>query len=517
MKAAGYCRYSHAEQSAGFSLAAQKRIIEKFVIAQGGEIVEWYCDEAETGTKTKNRDEFLRMRQDARKKKWDTLVVAKLDRLSRSRMDARAVKILLRHDFGIKVLSATEPTEDSGDKVKGALIEGILESLGEWYSNNLSEELRKGKREKSIQGFHNDSIPPFGYVRQGRELIPAPDEYPGVILAFTEYAVGDKSYTDIVRLLNTHGYRNKSGRPFAKDAVCELLQNVTYTGKVKYQPTTYTSEGKRVYTAPIEIYDGRHQAIIGMELFERCQTVRAGRTRGREGVSHAKYPYLLRGLIACYRCTFERTDKFFPSVGKMVCHTKTYTGRSYYRCAGRWSGLDCLQDGIPTKTIDDQVIAVLKNLNLPAEWKAQIIEELAGNLGEKHLQKRLRELATTIERLDFRWDEGFITDKQEFIDKRKQLQEELNSLTPFGEDNTLDIAADILENFSTHLRSHENDIDKQHELIRYVVEQVYVYDREVVALSLKANYYIILNSVLASKLIMYAEKKNAGIGYASIG
>src|SRR5690242_6072150 len=104
MRHAAYIRYSHHEQADGYSYDAQKRIIEDFIRAQGGTLVETYVDEAETGRTLNNRDDFLRMRQDAHKRNFDALVVAKFDRLNRNRLDAIAVKSLLRRDLGIQVL-----------------------------------------------------------------------------------------------------------------------------------------------------------------------------------------------------------------------------------------------------------------------------------------------------------------------------------------------------------------------------------------------------------------------------
>ena len=95
MRYAAYIRFSHENQADGYSLDAQKRIIDNFIKVQKGRLVETYIDEAETGRTISNRDEFLRMRQDAKNKKFDALVVAKFDRLNRNRMDAIAVKSLV--------------------------------------------------------------------------------------------------------------------------------------------------------------------------------------------------------------------------------------------------------------------------------------------------------------------------------------------------------------------------------------------------------------------------------------
>ena len=160
MRYAGYMRVSSEEQVGNFSIDAQRRAIEEWIKAQGGKRVKAYVDEAQSG-RTADRPVFQEMRRDARKSRFDALVVHKFDRFARNRTDALTIKSLLRQDCGIKVFSVTEPSEDSDGPI-GALIEGIMECVADWYSRNLATETAKGKRERARQGHHNNR-PPFGY------------------------------------------------------------------------------------------------------------------------------------------------------------------------------------------------------------------------------------------------------------------------------------------------------------------------------------------------------------------
>lgn len=216
MKYAAYLRISSEDQRGNFSLDAQRRAVEEWVEAQGGRLVRVYADE-ESG-RTIDRPEFRQMRRDARKKEFDALVMHKFDRFARGRIDALAIKSLLRQDYGIKVFSTTELSEDS-DPEQGALVEGLMESVADWYSRNLSLETTKGKRERSYQGLHNNQAP-FGMIKGDNEvLIPDENELPGLVMAFEAYALDQHSDNEIAQLLNAHGYRSKSGRPFSKETV----------------------------------------------------------------------------------------------------------------------------------------------------------------------------------------------------------------------------------------------------------------------------------------------------------
>lgn len=136
MRYAGYVRISSEEQIGNYSIDAQKRAIRTWVTQQSGILVKIYVDEGISGRK-RHRPAFRKMRRDAQKGKFDALVVHKFDRFARDRTHALAMKSLLRRDCGIKLFSVSEPSEDS-DGPMGSLIEGIMESVADWYSQNLA-------------------------------------------------------------------------------------------------------------------------------------------------------------------------------------------------------------------------------------------------------------------------------------------------------------------------------------------------------------------------------------------
>lgn len=484
---AGYLRISSEEQVGNYSIEAQKRAVQSWVQAQGGQLVHIYTDEGHSG-RTSERPAFQQMRQEARDGAFDALVVHKFDRFSRNRTDALAIKSLLRYDYHIKVYSVTEPSEDSDGPI-GALIEGIMESVAEWYSRNLAAEVAKGRREKSVQGYHNTKAP-FGYRRENKELVADEHEAQGLKMAFEAFATGKYSDIDIAHLLNERGYRSKSGRVFSRDTIRDILSNPLYIGKVRYQATRRNADGRRNYSAPIEWFEGKHEPLIDKELFEKCQAVR--RERGFHRQPTEKYhPYLLRGLVHCNRCCNHPPENAdFPSWGKMFCQRQQGTDNTYYRCSARPAGFKCQQGGVRTKTIDRQVVGILMELQPPANWRANITKTMSEVLGQQNIEQRLAEIRATIERMDFRWDSGFITDKQDYLEKRLKLQQELEQLTPIQDE--MDTAADLLTNFKSYWDACGDDVEQQHQLVKLIVDRVYVEDDLVVALTLKADYHIVL-------------------------
>jgi site-specific DNA recombinase len=336
MRYAGYVRISSEDQVGNFSLDAQKRAIEKYVHDQGGVLVRFYIEEAKTATND-DRPAFLEMRRDARRHLFDALVVHKFDRLARNRENALAIKSLLRRDFGIKVFSVTEPSEDSDGPV-GALMEGIMESVADWYSRNLATEVKKGKLERAQQGLHNNQAP-FGYDKtEEKTLVVNPHEAQGVRLAFETYAPGGWSDTGIARLLNSQGYRTKQGKLFSKEMIRDFLQNRTYLGYIRYKGYRKKANGSRDVSTETQWFQGQHEAIISEELFEQCQQVRA-----KAAVHHLPTPkvhvYPLSGILYCAECQ-----------SKM--RAQNWHGYRYYRCRARELGLDCTQTGIVAEELE---------------------------------------------------------------------------------------------------------------------------------------------------------------------
>lgn len=112
-------------------------------------------------------------------------------------------------------------------------------------------------------------------------------------------------------------------------------------------------------------------------------------------------------------------------------------------------------------------------------------------LGENDLNQRLNEIKAKIERMDTRWDHGFITDEQEFFNQRIKLQQELEKLTPVADDE-LERAADLLDNFKTHWDNCGGDTETQSTLVKQIVERVYVEGDNIVAVTLRSNCHLVL-------------------------
>ena len=205
------------------------------------------------------------------------ILVWKFSRFTRKREHAVAFKSMLRRK-GIRVVSITEHADDSPT---GKLMEAIIESVDEFYSENLATEVLRGMREAASRGFWVASRVPYGYrkvyVQDGAKkrptLEPDPDTSPVVKRIFC-LAESGKGILDITRTLNGEGIANPTGRPWSKNGVHIILRNEAYTGALVW------GEGAKDKGEPVRV-DKAFPAIVSKTQFRkvngRCAPALPGR------------------------------------------------------------------------------------------------------------------------------------------------------------------------------------------------------------------------------------------------
>ena len=204
-------------------------------------------------------------------------------------------------------------------------------------------------------------------------------------------------------------------------------------------------------------------------------------------------PYLLRTLVYCHNCCSNPPEgKTFRLYGLMRPQSQSKGSRyQYYRCRSNELGYECDQKSVRVEDVDTQVVSILMQLKPPEGWRKKVAQGMSEFLGEKNLEEKLEEIQAIIKRMDTRWDNGFIIDEQEYLEQRLKLQMELDRLNPVPDDD-LAHAADLLQNFKSHWERLEEDEDSRHDLVKLIVERVYVRDKQVVAMTLRSNYHLVL-------------------------
>ena len=128
-----YARYSSHSQTEQ-SIEGQLHTCYEYAKNNGYLVVGEYIDRAQSGT-TDSRAEFQRMIADSDKHTFEGVLVYQLDRFARNRYDSAINKAKLKKN-GVRVISARE---NISDDASGILVEGVLESMAEYYSAELSQ------------------------------------------------------------------------------------------------------------------------------------------------------------------------------------------------------------------------------------------------------------------------------------------------------------------------------------------------------------------------------------------
>ena len=232
--AALYARVSSDRQDVDLSVSAQLRALRDHARKNGYMVVGEFVDEAESG-RIADRPQFRRMIDEATKPEapFREILVWKFSRFTRKREHAVAFKSMLRRK-GVRVVSITEHADDTPT---GKLLEAIIESVDEFYSENLAQEVTRGMREASSRGFWISSHAPYGYnrvmVQDGPKKRPTleidPDASRIVKRMFDMAEAGDGTL-EIIRTLNNEGIASPRGKLWARTSVHNILTNEAYTG-----------------------------------------------------------------------------------------------------------------------------------------------------------------------------------------------------------------------------------------------------------------------------------------------
>lgn len=345
-KAVAYARFSSDHQREE-SIEAQLKDIYEYAAQNNIVIIKEYCDEALTG-RSDDRAAFQQMITDAKHNKFDVLLLHKIDRFARNKYDSAIYKHLLRKKCGVEIVYVKQILPDGPE---GALMEGILESFAEYYSENLATEVMKGLRVNASKARFNGGYLPLGYdVDENKHYIINEKESRIVKEIFDLYIKG-YGYKKIADTLNNKGYRNKKGKPFVFNSIPNILSNEKYVGIYSYNKTTrdYTTNGKRnlkKYNKEEDVIriDGGVPNIVTKEIFYMAQEEMKKRSKTR-GKSKTVREYILTGLMTC-----ECGRRMVGYSQKRSKESKRYF---YYRCTG-------CNNSIKAEEIETKILKMLK-------------------------------------------------------------------------------------------------------------------------------------------------------------
>lgn len=476
-----YARYSSTAQR-DTSIEIQLADCRKYCEDNGYTVVHEYVDKAKSGT-TDERPNFQRMVKDSLKKVFEGVIVYRFNRFARSRTDSVVYKKKLKQN-GVRVISVHEQISDDPT---GVILEGIIESMDEFYSLELRQKVKNGMDSNGAKCLSTGGNIALGYKvdKESKRFEVNPDTAPIVEMVFEMYSNG-KTVTEITNHLNSLGFKTSRGVPFNKNSLHTMLKNKRYIG-------IYTYKGTET--------PGGIPRIISDELFNKVAEIMK-KNKKAPARARAKVEYLLTTKLFCGYCKEMMTG--FSGNGH---RGTTYR---YYTCNGKKSKR-CKKKMVPKEYIEELVLKecrkVLSSSNIAkiASEIARLCEEEKGTSNLAYLKRSL----TNNERKQQNTIDAISECALEKV--RQTLYQKMQSLETEHEELEHQIAIESavlpmltepkIRFFLTSLRDGSiNDIKHKRTLIAVLVNKIYLYDDKVTITFNSGDMPITIDDILLAKI-----------------
>ena len=447
MRTAIYIRVSTEDQAKeGYSLEVQKEHLESFALREGYEVFKVYSDDGISAYSTR-RSALQELLADAKAKRFELVIVHKIDRFSRNLKDLLMLVDELS-SYGVGFKSATEPFDTTTSA--GKLMFQQLGSFAEFERNRIAERVFPGMIKGVQQGnWQGARFAPFGYnYNKAKKLLEVEEREANIVKLIYMMYLSGKSTHDIAAYLDKKGYKTRTGKQFYNKFICDILKNQIYTGKIVWNKKHYdkNQKTKKHYkyikndSSKVLVAQGKHKPIIDEEDFAEVQKLLANKTRTwRPRVKNKEY--LLTGLITCAKCNHRYTG--VSSISNHRLNKK----KRWYRCSGPYSShISCTNRAVKAEDIEPEatkiVVQLIQNERLKqSRWTTGTGSEIASPPAGARNDECFRD-----------------NDEGQLKDKLKINQEKQSKLTDTYLENLL--GEDVYREKITTLRTEEESLKK---------------------------------------------------------
>ena len=283
-----YARVSSKEQEdTGYSLDAQEKLLQDYAVKNDFGVKRAFrVSESASGKQI--RKTFNELLSYADKNKVSIILCEKIDRLTRNLKDAASVSDWINEDSQREVHFVKESfIVNKNTRAHENLVWDMKVAIARFYTNNLSEEVKKGQKEKISQGWR-PTRPIIGYKTVGEKghkiHIIDEEKAPLVRKMFELYSTGNYSLNALVDVMNKEGMRNIEGNKIGKSIMHKFLSNPFYYGKINWNG---------------EIYNGKQAPLISKELFNVVQTKLV---RKNDNPQYKTHRPIFKAKIKCEEC-----------------------------------------------------------------------------------------------------------------------------------------------------------------------------------------------------------------------
>ena len=396
--AAIYARFSSDSQREE-SIEDQIRECQAYAKSHKYNIVKTYSDHALTG-RSEKRPDFLKMIEESESNLFDYIICYKTDRFFRNRYESQKYKKILK-EHGVKVVYAKV---DIPAGPEGIILEGVLEALDEYYSANLSQNIKRGQNGNALKRKSNGVLV-FGYDRDENDCYIINQHEAEAVKKVFEMVIDCIPDAEILSWLKSNGYKNTKGKQFTKSAVTRIISNRKYIGEYSY--------------ADVLIKNGI-PAIIDENTFIKANEIKSKRRAKRL----RKSEYILSGILYCGECGASMYGRSGTSkTGKKHC---------YYGCGNRIKH-SCNKKDIKKDIIENTIIDILNsylfnedNLNIISNGVVEYQKELNNSSNIKALENELKQTNKSINNIVSAIEKGMFNDTM--IERMNELEKQKKTL-----------------------------------------------------------------------------------------
>lgn len=408
-----YIRVSTDEQAEeGYSISAQRERLTAYCISQGWEIHDFYIDDG-ASAKDLDRKELKRLLSDARDQQFDTVLVYRLDRLTRSVLDL----FTLLQEFeklNIKFKSATEVYDTT--TAMGRLFITLVAALAQWERENLAERVRLGMEQMVTEGKRPGGPVPFGYDKDGKLI---EEEARTIRLLRQLYMDGD-GFKTIAQKLNNMG-KLRRGYRWGTFSTWYVLDNPYYAGKIRWG--SKKSNGKYASRKKEEIVDciisdgDQEKVFTWEEYLEHTERMKFKSFHGHS----KKREYWFNGILYCGKCGSRMSGRYHQNKRADGSVLQIHS----YICVNRQEGKGCTMPMFRRELVEQLVMEWIEKIPLNTNKLESEIADLTADISKEktELAKLQREIEQIRERRK-KWQRMYADDLINEDDLRSHNKDE---------------------------------------------------------------------------------------------
>ena len=444
-----------------------------------------YVDEGISGTQAFNREQFMKMIEEARLGKFDLIVTKEVSRFARNTVDSiRYTQLLLSYGVAVYFVNDNINTLYPDSEFRLTL----MASMAQDEVRKLSERVKFGIK-RSIKDGKVGGGELFGYDKKDCSLTINEKEAEAVKLIFNLYSTGEYGFRKIGEILANKGYYTKKGNVFSDISLKKIITNPKYKGYYTANLSRVESykTHKKVKNPKSEwiIYkdeSGRIPAIVSEELWNKANDIHNSRTESYNKNVINKQFFLENRKYTSKIICYEHNSTFIRKASDKRKDNPVWQCNEYLRHGIKGCETPILYekhlDTIFSKIINDLISNKEDLKRIILEDYKKIIEECNEAFDIDSINAKLRELETMKDRLLDLLLKKLITD-DEFKSKKEKMDIEINQnkqqlLDYESQNQSLNYIEEIVDKIKAKLDSSlniEKDIGKYFNLF---VDKVFV-------------------------------------------